>query len=386
MLIKVLIIDDDPILRLVLSKKMSEQGYEVIVAVDGEEGVEQAQTVKPDLIICDWSMPGMDGLEVCRRIKTDPELEQTFFILLTARSAIVDRVVGLDMGADDFLTKPVDPSELLARVRSALRLLQANQNLKRLALDLQQQKQLLEAELAEAAEYVQSLLPAPIKGDVTISAKFLPSRQLGGDCFDYYWINDDTLILYLLDVSGHGLSAALLSISVQNWLRSQSLPREVLIQPSQVLKVLNDTFPMDKQNDQYFTMWYGVYHRSKRELSYSSGGHPPSVLLSKTLGKSVDVQKLRTPGIAIGLFPGMKYVEQKCFIEPQSSLYLFSDGVYEISQPGGGVWGFEQFVALLVDQEKVAFSNVEQVFQKICSLHCIESFEDDCSLLKIQFN
>lgn len=386
MIVKVLIIDDDPILRMVLSKKMTEQGYEVTAANDGEQGIEQARTVKPDLIICDWSMPRMDGLEVCRQIKTDPDLEQTFFILLTARSAVVDRVVGLDMGADDFLTKPVDPTELLARVRSALRLLQANQNLKRLALDLQQQKQRLEAELAEAADYVQSLLPAPIKGDVTINAKFLPSRQLGGDCFDYYWMNDDTLILYLLDVSGHGLSAALLSISVQNWLRSQSLPPEVLIQPSQVLKILNETFQMDKQNDQYFTMWYGVYHRSKRKLSYSSGGHPPSVLLSKTLDKDISVKNLKTPGIAVGLFPDMEYVEQACWIEPQSSLYLFSDGVYEISQPEGRIWGFDRFVELLVDQEKTAFSDVEHVFQKIRSIHSIESFEDDCSLLQIQFS
>lgn len=310
MVVKVLTIDDDPILRMVLAKTLREQGYEVIAAVDGEQGIAQARAVKPDLIICDWSMPGMDGLEVCRHVKADPDLEQTFFILLTARSAVVDRVVGLDMGADDFLTKPVDTSELLARVRAALRLLQANQNLKRLALDLQQQKQILEAELAEAAGYVQSLLPVPIQGNVTINAKFLPSRQLGGDFFDYYWIDDDTLVLYLLDVSGHGLSAALLSISIQNWLRSQSLPREVLIQPNQVLRILNDTFQMNKQNDQYFTIWYGVYHQSQRQLRYASGGHPPSVLLSKTLGENINIQRLKTPGVAIGLFSDTEYVER----------------------------------------------------------------------------
>lgn len=384
MVVKVLTIDDDPILRMVLAKTLKEQGYEVIAAVDGEQGVEQARAVKPDLIICDWSMPGMDGLEVCRHVKADPDLEQTFFILLTARSAVADRVVGLDMGADDFLTKPVDTSELLARVRAALRLLQANQNLKRLAIDLQHQKQILEAELAEAAGYVQSLLPVPMQGNVTINAKFLPSRQLGGDCFDYYWIDDDTLVLYLLDVSGHGLSAALLSISIQNWLRSQSLPREILVQPSQVLRILNDTFQMNKQNDQYFTIWYGVYHQSQRQLCYSSGGHPPSVLLSK-LGGDINIQRLKTPGVAIGLFSDTEYVERYCLVEPQSTLYLFSDGIYEISQPQGRIWGFEQFVDLLSHQEK-AGSDIDLVLEEICSLHDIESFEDDCSLLQVQFN
>ncbi|MFN7523278.1 MAG: two-component system response regulator, partial [Aphanizomenon sp.] len=152
------------------------------------------------LIICDWVMSGMDGLQVCRQIKSDSELATTFFILLTAKGASLgeedDRVRGLDAGADEFISKPIEMNELKARVRAGLRLHQLSRDLQhqkqileQLNQDLQHQKQVLETELAEAADYVRSLLPLPIIGSVTIESLFVPSAQLGGDCFDYYWID-----------------------------------------------------------------------------------------------------------------------------------------------------------------------------------------------------
>ena len=143
----------------------------------------RAIAYRPALIICDWIMPGLNGLEVCNRIKTDPNLSTTFFILLTSLDSVADRVKGLDAGADDFITKPIEQNELKARVRAGLRLHQ-------LSRDLQTQKLLLETELAEAAEYVRSLLPLPLTEPFEVDSRFIPSRQLGGDCFDYYWLDD----------------------------------------------------------------------------------------------------------------------------------------------------------------------------------------------------
>ena len=125
--VKILVIDDDRIIQLILKKTLQEQSYEVILASSGEQGIKQAYKYHPALIICDWLMDEMDGLEVCRRIKSDPYLSITFFILLTSRKAVEDRVEGLDTGADDFLVKPIEVSELKARVRSGLRLYQTNQ-------------------------------------------------------------------------------------------------------------------------------------------------------------------------------------------------------------------------------------------------------------------
>jgi Response regulators consisting of a CheY-like receiver domain and a winged-helix DNA-binding domain len=151
---QILIIDDDSIIQTVLKKALQSQGYEVAIADDGETGLALAEKLRPALIVSDWVMPGLDGLEVCRRVKANPNLSTTFFILLTAQSAVEDRIQGLDTGADDFLAKPIEINELQARVRAGLRL-------HALSEDLQAQKRLLEKELSEAASYVRSLLPAP---------------------------------------------------------------------------------------------------------------------------------------------------------------------------------------------------------------------------------
>ena len=215
-LYQILIIDDDLAVQILLTRMLERQGYKVVVASNGEEGILKAVACCPALIICDWIMPGLNGLEVCQRIKADPQLSTTFFILLTSLDSVADRVKGLDAGADDFITKPIEHNELQARVRAGLRLHQ-------LSRDLQTQKQILEAELAEAAEYVRSLLPPPMTHPLGISFQFIPSRQLGGDCFDYYWLDPDYLAIYLLDTAGHGLRATLPSISVLNLLRSRAL-------------------------------------------------------------------------------------------------------------------------------------------------------------------
>src|SRR5919202_6214139 len=111
---QILIIDDDPAIQMLLKRTLHSQGYEVTVASNGEEGLVQAQQLRPGLVICDWNMPRMNGLQVCRKLKTTPELSTTIFILLTSRNSLEDRVEGLDAGADDFLSKPIEMLELQA--------------------------------------------------------------------------------------------------------------------------------------------------------------------------------------------------------------------------------------------------------------------------------
>ncbi|MGV0026050.1 SpoIIE family protein phosphatase [Phormidesmis priestleyi] len=383
---RILVIDDDPCTRLLLQKTLQGQSYDVILADSGEDGIAKALKFYPALIICDWQMLGMDGLEVCRCVKSTPDLAHTFFILLTTRTTVQDRVTGLDAGADDFLCKPIEGIELHARVRSGLRLYQVFHALQKSAQELQLQKQLLDAQFAEAAEYVRSLLPEPMIGEVTIEARFLPSKQLGGDCFDYYWLDPDFLMIYLLDVSGHGLGAALPSVSVQNLLRSQSLPGANFYRPDIVLQALNEAFQMDNQNDQYFTIWYGIYNRPKRQLFYASAGHPPAILLSKVDGLAPQVKQLKTRGNPIGMFPNAKYVSDRCVVDESSTLYVFSDGIYEVNQPDGSMWGLDGFIKLLADSNTSTNSNLDYLLQKARVMNNSEYFEDDCSLLQVKFN
>lgn len=374
---RILVIDDDPVIRLVLTRNLQNQGYEVAIARNGEEGIESAQKLRPALIICDWMMPGRDGLEVCRQVKANPDLSTTFFILLTSRGEVEDRVRGLDSGADDFLSKPIEMNELKARVRAGLRLHQTTQ-------DLQTQKQLLEAELAEAADYVRSLLPAPLTGSPAINACFIPSRQLGGDCFDYFWLDPDYLAIYLLDVSGHGLGSALPSISVLNLLRSQSLPGVNFYLPDRVLNGLNETFQMSGHNERYFTIWYGVYNQAKQQLVYASAGHPPAILLSGDR-QTAQAKRLKTPGLPIGMFADAQYVNERCDIEVGSSLYIFSDGIYEINQSDGDTWTLDGFVSLLTDLNQTNAVSLESVLSAVRAIGTKETFDDDLSLLQVRF-
>ncbi|MDX2242481.1 MAG: SpoIIE family protein phosphatase [Leptolyngbyaceae cyanobacterium bins.302] len=377
---RILVIEDDLTAQLVLKKMLEEQGYDVATASDGVEGLAQAKQFQPALIICDWMMPRMDGLDVCRQVKADTTLSTIFFILLTARGAVEDRVKGLDTGADEFLTKPVELTELRARVKAGLRL-------NRVYQALQDQKQMLEVELSEAAEYVKSLLPIPMSGSVRIDSRFVPSRQLGGDCFDYYWLDPDYLAIYLLDVSGHGLGAALPSISVLNLLRSQSMDGVNFYQPNHVLRALNEAFQMDDQNDKYFTIWYGVYNQAKRQLIYSSAGHPPALLLTGSADQETAVQRLKTVSLPIGMMPDTKFVNQRCDIGGGSSLYVFSDGVYEIMQPDGDVWGLDNFVEMLATHRPAINSQgLNYVLDYIKTLSPNESLDDDLSLLMVNFD
>ena len=375
---QILVIDDDTAVQELLRRTLKKQGYEVTVASNGEDGVAQAQKLRPALIICDWIMPRLTGIDVCRRVKADPDLSTTQFFLLTSLGSIADRVKGLDAGADDFISKPIELNELQARVRAGLRLHQ-------LSRDLKIAKQNLEAELAEAAEYVQSLLPDPMTEPFSIEAKFIPSRQLGGDCFDYNWLDADYLAIYLLDVAGHGLRAALPSVAVLNLLRSRTLPNIDYYKPSDVLRALNTTFQMSYQNDKYFTIWYGVYNRIDRKLVYASAGHPPAVLISQSSTSNPKVQQLKTPGMPVGMFPDAPYVDNCCDVEDLSTLYIFSDGVYEIHQPDGNIWGLDPFIDLLAAYNGGTADQLELVLRYTQKLNAKAVFDDDWSLLKVNF-
>ncbi|ELS34152.1 MULTISPECIES: PP2C family protein-serine/threonine phosphatase [Pseudanabaena] len=381
---QILIIDDDPTIRMTLQRFLKSQGYDVVIAKDGEEGLIKARELNPSLIICDWMMPILDGLEVCRQIKSSVELSHIYLILLTARDQEGDLVRGLEMGADDFLSKPPRINELRARVRAGLRLYQATE-------EIQRQKRLIEQELSQASQYVRSLLPAPIEGSISIQSSFLPSTQLGGDSFDYFWLDKNHLALYLLDVSGHGVGSALLSVSVLNLMRTRSLRRSRTSQdttnfysPSEVLQDLNNTFQMSVHNEMYFTIWYGVYDKQERKLIYASGGHPPAVLISNQ--EIPKIKLLKTAGLPIGMMPDINYQEQVCEIDTSSRLYLFSDGVYEIPQEDDSIWGFNALIDTFIRTPSDRSSRIDHILACVKEAAHNRPFEDDLSLLEVEFH
>lgn len=368
---QILIIDDDPTTRLTLSRLLKGQGFTVASAKDGKEGVAKAEELNPALIICDWMMPEMDGLAVCDYIRKSPSLAHTYFILLTAKDQEGDIIQGLEAGADDFLPKPPRSGELKARVRAGLRVYNAN-------LTIQKQKALLEQELLQASEYVRSLLPRNLDSEVKINSCFIPSARLGGDCFDFFWTDADHLVFYLLDVSGHGVGSALLSVSVLNLLRTRGLLQNPLAgtidfhNPVEILEDLNNTFQMSGHREMFFTIWYGVYSRSTGELRYSSAGHPPALLI-----RDGQVHKLKTVGIPIGMLPIGNYQQGSIQVQAGDRLYLFSDGAFEIPMGEGEIVGLAKLTELLIQA-----GHVEQV---VTELQQLGAFHDDFSLLAVNF-
>ena len=248
---------------------------------------------------------------------------------------------------------------------------------------LRQQHQRLQSELKEAAVYMRSLLPKPMTEGVSISHQFVPSQQLGGDAFGYYWLDPNHLALFLLDVSGHGVRSTLLAAGVLEILRHQSLLKTDFYQPHSVLSQLNRVFQMNDNGKDYFTIWYGVYNRNQRTLSYASAGHPPALLLSDT--SQTKVQALHSSGVPIGMLPEVIYRKETLTITSNSTLYLFSDGVYEINEADGNRWKFEQFTDLLITYHQHRLCNLGKIYSEICSIHGQEILEDDFSLIEAKF-
>jgi phosphoserine phosphatase RsbU/P len=250
-------------------------------------------------------------------------------------------------------------------------------------IELQQYHQRMSQELSQAADYVGALLPPNLSGEVSINHLFRPSNDLGGDVFDYYWLDSDHLVIYLLDVAGHGVQSALLSISVLNVMRSRALQTNDFSQPAKILQELNRTFQMGTQGDDYFTLWYGVYSKVDQTLTYASAGHPPALLVQP----DHTVQQLNVGGIAIGLMPEMIYEQGCCPIKVGSCLYIFSDGVYEVNQANGKLWDFEAFVDLIsAHQQQQPINHLESIYTQICNVKNSNTFDDDFSLIQIDFN
>ncbi|CAB1063953.1 Serine phosphatase RsbU, regulator of sigma subunit [Olavius sp. associated proteobacterium Delta 1] len=244
----------------------------------------------------------------------------------------------------------------------------------------------LNKELAEAADYVKSMLPEPLnKGPVQTDWRFVPSTSLGGDAFGYHWIDADHFAIYLLDVSGHGVGAALLSVSVMNTLRSQTLPDTDFKDAKQVLESLNMAFPGEDNNDMFFTIWYGVYNKSTREITYASGGHPPALLLCDDISGDSESKLLRTPNNVIGGLSDITCEKSECKIDKPSRLYIFSDGVYEVERSDGSMWRFQEFVEFMHKAENSGQSRLDHLYRHAKKIGNSSNLEDDFTIVEVAF-
>ena len=380
----VLLVDDQPIIGEAVRRMLAgEEGVTFHACSDAQAALDKAAEVQPTVILQDLVMPGIDGLELVRRYRADERLRDVPVIVLSTKEEPAVKAEAFAVGANDYIVKLPDRLELIARVKYHSRgytaLLERNEAF----AALQKSQQVLADDIATAATYVRSLLPPPQNGS-TIRAdwRFIPSASLGGDAFGYHDLDPEHFAVYLLDVCGHGVGAALLSVSALNAIRSEALPQTDFHDPSAVLAALNRAFPMERQNDMFFTVWYGVFHRPTRRLRWAGGGHPPALLL----GAGDEPKRLLdSEGPLIGAVEGLEFPAEDVVLPSAARLYVYSDGAFEIIRSDGSMWPFEEFVATLAAGNAQPEGSIEALLWHIRELSGRADFHDDFSMVEVVF-
>ncbi len=376
--VRVLLIDDQRMVGEAVRRMLvNEPDLDFEFCQDPHKALATAQSFQPTVILQDLVMPGIDGLTLVEQFRASATSRDTPMIVLSSQEDPVVKADAFARGANDYLVKLPDRVELLARIRYHSRgfILLQERNAAFAALA---------AELAEAADYVRSLLPAPQSGPIEVRWDFESCSSVGGDAFGYHAIDDDHFAIYLLDVCGHGVGAALLSVSVMNTLAGRSLRNADPRHPEQVLANLNDLFLMERHNNMYFTIWYGVYQASSRELRYATAGHPPALLFGQA-GADGEPQRLSTPALPIGCMEGMTYDGASVTVAPGSRLYVFSDGVYEVQLPEGREMSLEDFIPLVAAPPSRE-AGLEAIRTTVGDMQGRMRFDDDFSLVEVLFH
>ena len=247
---------------------------------------------------------------------------------------------------------------------------------------LQRTQERLEAELRDAGNYVYSILPEKRPTDPHADWLLVPSTELGGDSFGYHDLDDDHFAIYLIDVCGHGVGAALLSVAIINVLRANALAGTDFRDPSDVLAKLNNAFPMERQNNMFFTIWYGVFQRSTGLLSYASGGHPAAIHL-RPAPDGLEVTSLGTPdGMVIGAMADMPFDGGSFQMKSGDKLLVISDGTYEIEDDTGATLTWAQ----LADKARACDGAIPQaVYDWLAGFQKDAPLPDDFSMMEFTF-
>jgi phosphoserine phosphatase RsbU/P len=386
--IVVLMVDDQQIFAEAVKNMLQDQkDITFHYCSSPDKAVAMARDVKPTVILQDLVMPKINGMDLLERYNNDVALAEVPVVVLSTHDEPEIKAQAFAKGAHDYLVKLPDKVELLARIRhhsnSYIYFLERNEAHEK----LEKSQKVILSELHEAADYVTSVLPPKEKHEsLEVDWKFIPSMELGGDIFGYHWLDDTHFAIYLVDVCGHGVGTALLSISILNVLRARSLTETNFYNPEDVLSALNVVFPMEKHKNMFFTIWYGVYNIKDRSMIYCSGGHPPALLMTGESRKSAELQELTTGGMIIGGMPDVTFSNKKIVVERFGELFIFSDGAFELKKTDGAMLRFEEFVTAVRGMTLEGTASVDNIVKFGYDTQEDTRFMDDFSLIKVTFS
>jgi phosphoserine phosphatase RsbU/P len=390
---KILVVDDAPLNRRILTSLLQPEGYVLLEAGNGREAVDLALRELPDLIMLDISMPLMNGYEACSLLKQNTDSKNIPIIFISCIHDESFKIKCLELGIADYITKPFNKAEVCIRVRNQIQLYQMTQALRTAHQQLCDKQQRLDEDLRSAAIIQQSLIlkHVPYLPYVQVAWQYIPCERVGGDIFNIHQLDETHLAMFMLDVSGHGVSSAMVTVSVSQSLtpqlghllkKRQPLPPYYAITPpAGVLRALDEEYPFERFG-KYFTLSYLVLDCRYGQLRYSSAAHPPPLLLRQ----SGEVVKLREGGAIIGLGGVVPFAEGAVQLYPGDRLVLYTDGVLDCVNSHDESFGEERFVNTVVAWHGTPVDTMcDRLIQTLFAHGGGVSPQDDISVLALEY-
>ncbi|MFT6022604.1 MAG: sigma-B regulation protein RsbU (phosphoserine phosphatase) [Ascidiaceihabitans sp.] len=400
---RVLIVDDSRLQRKILSSSVTRWGYDVLEADSGLVALEMCKSDPPDIVLSDWMMPQMNGLEFCDAFRNLPGDHYGYFILLTSKSEKGEVAQGLQAGADDFLSKPVNAHELRARISAGERILDMqreltdkNKVISETLLELQRVYDSLDSDLIEAKKLQQSLIRERTKSFDTgeLSLLLRSSGHVGGDLVGFYPAGEGHLGLFAIDVSGHGISSALMTARLAGYLSASAPDQNVALErladgsyrslpPDQVIETLNDLVLDEMETEHYFTLLLADVNLKTGKVILGQAGHPhPAVQRSDGT-----IEQTGTGGFPVGLMYGITFESFEIQLNPGDRIALLSDGVTECPNPDGDMLEEEGLAEMMTDLRDIkgpAF--FEALMWNLSNFAKTDDFPDDVSGVLFEFS
>ena len=398
---RVLLVDDSRVQRKILSASLRRWGYEVLEAGSATEALALCNQITVDVVVSDWMMPGMSGLEFCSAFRALSRDSYGYFILLTSKSDKGEIARGLDAGADDFLAKPVNADELRARITAGERILRMEQELReknRLVTstlaEIQTLYDSLNRDLIEAQKLQQSLIRERHHsfGNAEVSLLLRPSGHVGGDLVGFFSINHKRVGLFSIDVSGHGVTSALMTARLAGFLSSSSPDRNIALfeedgifharPPHDVAAQLNRLLMEEIETETYFTLLYADVNLATGKVAMVQAGHPHPVV-QRADGA---IEYLGGGGLPIGLLADAAYESFEMHLSPGDRLFLMSDGFTECADLAGNELGEAGLTRLLQNNAALrAEAFLEAMVWDLQDYAGEQDFHDDVSGVLFEF-
>ena len=389
---KILIAEDDNVSRLVLVSALKKQGHEVVATENGLEALQVLQKEYFPVLILDWLMPGMDGLEVCREVRSLLLESYTYIVLLTSLEGKSNYLEAMDAGADDFISKPFDADQLRGRIHVAERIINLQLRIAEGARELREKNEQMEKDLEMAHELQMALLPqqfpsiprdAPAtESAIKFSSVYYPMAAVSGDFFTVNRLSDTALAVFIADVMGHGVRAGLITTMISALIEKFSA---AAADPAVMLSKINcSLLSILKNTDRslFVTGFYLVADAARSRILYANAGHPAPLLLHRVRGEIESISSDGGSGPALGLFDEAKYRTCERPVAVDDFIMLFTDGLFEVEAADDKIYSRERLIAAVRERVRLPSAKmIAELFGEIKLFSNRAQFSDDVCLV-----